>query len=279
MSRPLQLPSTISYVPCIALDVHSPFKFVPRTAPIDWKLVKDKDVGRIIRRADISSLAEALNNLAFTKVGVEGVSSACLMKYVQLAQLTIEYLLYSQACYRHQIVILEKEKKELAHKNMELREKYQAIKSQLGEVIEMYRWENKDSLILNNDKNYLVARYEESGDGKLQLKYSAVDKKRDIEEIHEKICILKEKLLGNDNAEVFKLKKTIAKLQTHYNNLENEVLKLTEEKVNLEQQNKPIRRLPDYSIAESIYRTPKQSHLGYASSRFATQPTKFKDTT
>ena len=259
--HPLRLPFGISYIPYAKLDVHAPFKFGARTAPIDWKAIRDININSIICRTDITSLSNTINNIAFTKVNND-VDNIHLVKVIRLAQLIIEYLLYSQACYRHRIAIHEKRSKEAEERNEEVMRKYQVIKKRLGEVLEMHQWNYKESL----------SEYKDSSVTDKEIVINKANEEKgmtdeNIEELYEKVNLLRERLLGADTAEILKLKKTITKLKSHFDNLEDEVLEYTRQGANT---NQPLK------LIESLYKTPRLHNAEYTSSRLLTQPTKHK---
>ncbi|TNN13984.1 Zinc finger protein isoform 1 [Schistosoma japonicum] len=98
-----------------------PISFRKRTEKIDWKLLASIDVNRIASRVDIESLQEILSFVTFcditTEVDTRYVDNN-LIKLFQLAQLLIEYLLYSQDYLTTTIGSLKEENNEL-YKNCE----------------------------------------------------------------------------------------------------------------------------------------------------------------
>ncbi|KAK4475018.1 hypothetical protein MN116_002116 [Schistosoma mekongi] len=106
-----------------------PISFRKRTEKIDWKLLASIDVNRIASRVDIESLQEILSSVTFCDITTEVDSRYVdnnLIKLFQLAQLLIEYLLYSQDYLTTTIDSLKEENNEL-HKN------YEKLKQQLQE--------------------------------------------------------------------------------------------------------------------------------------------------
>lgn len=78
-----------------------PFSFAQREGRIDWKLLASVDPEVVSRRCDVRGLQAIIDNLTFADIERERAWSAAdksLMKLLRLAQLSIEYLVYSQVC-------------------------------------------------------------------------------------------------------------------------------------------------------------------------------------
>ncbi|RTG87791.1 zinc finger protein DZIP1 [Schistosoma bovis] len=96
-----------------------PILFRKRTEKIDWKRLASIDVNRITKDVDIESLQEILSSVTFCDITNEIDTRYVdnnLIKLFQLAQLLVEYLLYSQDYLTTTIDSLKEENNEL-HKN------------------------------------------------------------------------------------------------------------------------------------------------------------------
>ena len=75
------------------------FYFQPRKAKIDLRSVSKLDLNRIVNDVDISSLQSQLENLVYGRLDendLRFMTDESVIKLFNIAQLTIEYLLYAQ---------------------------------------------------------------------------------------------------------------------------------------------------------------------------------------
>jgi zinc finger protein DZIP1 len=76
-----------------------PHLFRKRTARLDWRLLARVDIDRVMREGDLDALQSNIENLTFANIEAEKLSEqgeANFVKLLSLAQLIVEYLLYSQ---------------------------------------------------------------------------------------------------------------------------------------------------------------------------------------
>ena len=75
------------------------FFFQKRVGRLNIREISSLDVDKLIREVDIDILQQHIENIAFAKLKEEDIrymTDAQLIKFFQIAQLIIEYLLYSQ---------------------------------------------------------------------------------------------------------------------------------------------------------------------------------------
>ncbi|KAM7542659.1 hypothetical protein Aperf_G00000015164 [Anoplocephala perfoliata] len=86
--------------------------FRKRVERIDWKRLASVDVRRVVSQMDIDALQDNLVSVAFcdidSEIDTRNVDTN-LIKLFQLAQLLIEYLLYSQDCLKNTVDSLRRE--------------------------------------------------------------------------------------------------------------------------------------------------------------------------
>ncbi|KAF8563941.1 hypothetical protein P879_03870 [Paragonimus westermani] len=103
-----------------------PFIFRKRMEKIDWRRLASVDVNRIASQIDIETLQELLSCVAFCDITSEidiRYVDANLIKLFQLAQLLVEYLLYSQDYLKSTVNALKEENEELKSIQQQLAEK------------------------------------------------------------------------------------------------------------------------------------------------------------
>ncbi|KAF5398144.1 Zinc finger protein DZIP1L [Paragonimus heterotremus] len=107
-----------------------PFIFRKRMEKIDWRRLAAADVNRIASQIDVETLQELLSSVAFCDITTEidtRYVDANLIKLFQLAQLLVEYLLYSQDYLTSTVNALKEEneglKSNLAQIQQQLAEK------------------------------------------------------------------------------------------------------------------------------------------------------------
>nr|CAH8874678.1 unnamed protein product [Trichobilharzia regenti] len=106
-----------------------PILFRKRTEKIDWRRLASIDVNRIASHVDIESLQEMLTSVTFCDITSEidtRYIDTNFIKLFQLAQLLIEYLLYSQDYLTTSLDSLKEQ-------NQELNKKCEKLKQQLQE--------------------------------------------------------------------------------------------------------------------------------------------------
>ncbi|KAG2430772.1 hypothetical protein HYH02_013611 [Chlamydomonas schloesseri] len=78
-----------------------PFKFEPRRARIDWRLLHGIDINSMMRDVDLDTLEKIVNIVAFGDIEAEDtrhLTELNFIKIFRLSQMMIEYLLYVQDC-------------------------------------------------------------------------------------------------------------------------------------------------------------------------------------
>ncbi len=83
----------------MSLQNSPPFFFQERTGGINWREVNRIDADRLVRDVDLRLLQSILNNITYSKLeepDLQRFGDATYIKLFRLAQLSIEYLLYTQ---------------------------------------------------------------------------------------------------------------------------------------------------------------------------------------
>ncbi|XP_068165335.1 cilium assembly protein DZIP1 isoform X2 [Antennarius striatus] len=85
-----------------ASSVIPPFKFRPRRESVDWRRINSVDIDSVVSQLDVDTLQEHFNTVTFGSLEGERCQRCqspvdqTLVKLYQLAQLTVEWLLYCQ---------------------------------------------------------------------------------------------------------------------------------------------------------------------------------------
>jgi zinc finger protein DZIP1 len=125
----------MSFLPAANAQNQAPsFTFRKRHARIDWRKLAAVDVDKVAREVDVGSLQDNLYNVAFCNIDGEEFQGMDphFMKLFKLAQLTMEYLMYTQQYLNSQVTELQQKlkdvseemeccKKELATRNDDLK--------------------------------------------------------------------------------------------------------------------------------------------------------------
>ncbi|KAL8624507.1 hypothetical protein ACOMHN_053050 [Nucella lapillus] len=113
------------------------FAFRKRFERVDWRKMASIDVEQISRTLDFNALQENIMNITFcnieTELDVRSVDPNFL-KLFKLAQLTIEYLLYSQEYLAGLCTTLEEKGKKTEEDEDGLKKELEAVKKELNEV-------------------------------------------------------------------------------------------------------------------------------------------------
>ena len=107
------------------------FSFQERSGHINWRLLMNTDIERIVRDVDLKQLESLLQNITFAQLDrddLERLGDQHFIKLFKLSQLSIEYLLYTQSYLESLCKALDLQYKhtyEKTHKIEEAIKKYQ----------------------------------------------------------------------------------------------------------------------------------------------------------
>ncbi|XP_034462376.1 zinc finger protein Dzip1 isoform X3 [Hippoglossus hippoglossus] len=124
--------------------VHLPFKFRRRRETVDWQRINAVDINLVMSQLDINALQDHISTVTFCNLDGERCQQCRspvdpgLLKLLQLAQLTVEWLLHCQEFLSLNLHALEerleaasKEHKQLLEQQSEQEEKVKALKEAL----------------------------------------------------------------------------------------------------------------------------------------------------
>jgi hypothetical protein len=111
--------------------LHQDFYYKPRRKPIDWRLLSSIDINQITTDNNIEILQSCIDNITFCDITESGQpQDSGLVKMFQLAQLIIEFLVYSQK-------FLMTEKNEISGKVAGLSEELEEMKKDNVKIVTM----------------------------------------------------------------------------------------------------------------------------------------------
>ncbi|KAK7482854.1 hypothetical protein BaRGS_00025887 [Batillaria attramentaria] len=113
------------------------FAFRKRFERVDWRKLASIDVEQISRTLDFNALQENIMNITFCNIESELDVRAVdpnFIKIFKLAQLTIEYLLYSQEYLAGLCTTLEEKTKKAEEGQEDIKKELEAVKKELAEV-------------------------------------------------------------------------------------------------------------------------------------------------
>ncbi|KAF0046252.1 hypothetical protein F2P81_002781 [Scophthalmus maximus] len=96
--------SAASMTPSGATAAILPFSFRPRREIVDWQRLNEVDINRVMSKLDVDALQEHISTVAFCSLDGERCQRCrnpvdpALLKLLQLAQLTVEWVLHCQEC-------------------------------------------------------------------------------------------------------------------------------------------------------------------------------------
>lgn len=126
---------------CVKMIISNgmPFVFRHRRERIDWRKLASVDVDRVARDVDIQTLQENTSNVTFCDVQAELEPNSLdpnFIKLFRLAQLIIEYLMYSQECLSSALSSQEQQLLEKSQRIEDLKAKLEKQKVKFKKVDE-----------------------------------------------------------------------------------------------------------------------------------------------
>ncbi|KAF6715591.1 Zinc finger protein Dzip1 [Oryzias melastigma] len=227
LNSPLSQPSAPGMTPSSGVSSILPFKFRPRRESVDWRRINAVDIDSVVSRLDVDALQEHVSTVTFCSLDGERCQRCqspvdpALVKLLQLAQLTVEWLLHCQdflslslRAAEERMAAAGKEREELLEqmrkqeekvKNLttELKQRKKVIRTQQSlltpRIISSHKCAHCDKSFLNSAflTNHMQRRHPDEHHAQLQ---SDSDKKSQIESLKLEIGALKEQIAQQQQA-------------------------------------------------------------------------------
>lgn len=121
-----------------------PFKFRPRRESVDWRRINAVDINLVVSQLDVDTLQEHINTVTFCSLDGERCQRCqspvdpALVKLLQLAQLTVEWLLHCQEfltlnlrAAEERLAAGDREREQLLGQHSKQEEKMKALATEL----------------------------------------------------------------------------------------------------------------------------------------------------
>ncbi|XP_037552678.1 zinc finger protein Dzip1 [Nematolebias whitei] len=204
-----------------------PFKFRPRRGSVDWRRINAVDVDLVASQLDVDALQEHVGTVAFCSLDGERCQRCqspvdpALVKLLQLAQLTVEWLLHCQEFLslnlraaeerlaaagreREQLLALHgKQEERVRTLTAELKQRKKMIRTQQSllapRIISSHKCLHCDKSFLNSSflQNHMQRRHPDELQIQLQ---SDGEKQSQIESLKQEISSLKEQIVQQQQA-------------------------------------------------------------------------------
>lgn len=204
-----------------------PFKFRPRRESVDWRRINAVDIDLVVSQLDVDALQEHIGTVTFCSLDGERCQRCqspvdpALVKLLQLAQLTVEWLLHCQEFLtvnlraaeerlaaaggeREQLLARQKKQEEkMKVLTAELKQRKKVIRTQQSllapRIISSQKCPHCDKTFLNSSflQNHMQRRHPDEFD--IQLR-SDSEKKSQIDSLKLEISGLKEQIVQQQQA-------------------------------------------------------------------------------
>ncbi|XP_037127890.1 zinc finger protein Dzip1 isoform X1 [Syngnathus acus] len=141
LSQPsVKVHSALGMAPSSAPPTILPFRFRQRRESVDWRRIHAVDIDQVISQLDVDILQEHISTVTFCSLDGERCQRCqspvdrALIKILQLAQLTVEWLLHCQECLT---LNLQAAEERLASANMQQEQLLAHLKKQEESMMEM----------------------------------------------------------------------------------------------------------------------------------------------
>uniref|UniRef100_A0A3P9LFP4 Zinc finger protein Dzip1 n=1 Tax=Oryzias latipes TaxID=8090 RepID=A0A3P9LFP4_ORYLA len=225
LNSPLSQPSAPGMTPSSGVSSILPFKFRPRRESVDWRRINAVDIDLVVSQLDVDALQEHVSTVTFCSLDGERCQRCqspvdpALIKLLQLAQLTVEWLLHCQdflslslraaeermaAAGREREELLDqmrKQEEKLKNLTAELKQRKKVIRAQQSlltpRIISSHKCAHCDKSFLNSAflTNHMQRRHPDELSAQLQS-----DKKSQIESLKLEIGALKEQIAQQQEA-------------------------------------------------------------------------------
>ncbi|XP_027147577.1 cilium assembly protein DZIP1 isoform X1 [Larimichthys crocea] len=208
--------------PSSGASVVLPFKFRPRRESVDWRRINAVDIDAVVSQLDVDALQEHISTVTFCSLDGERCQRCqspvdpALVKLLQLAQLTVEWLLHCQefltlnlraaeerlaaaGAEREQLQAQQKKQEEKAKAlTAELKQRKKVIRTQQSlltpRIISSHKCPQCDKSFINSSflQNHMQRRHPDEYDNQLR---SDSEKKSQIESLKLEIDSLKAQIV------------------------------------------------------------------------------------
>ncbi|KAE8278609.1 Zinc finger protein Dzip1 DAZ-interacting protein 1-like protein Iguana protein [Larimichthys crocea] len=208
--------------PSSGASVVLPFKFRPRRESVDWRRINAVDIDAVVSQLDVDALQEHISTVTFCSLDGERCQRCqspvdpALVKLLQLAQLTVEWLLHCQefltlnlraaeerlaaaGAEREQLQAQQKKQEEKAKAlTTELKQRKKVIRTQQSlltpRIISSHKCPQCDKSFINSSflQNHMQRRHPDEYDNQLR---SDSEKKSQIESLKLEIDSLKAQIV------------------------------------------------------------------------------------
>ena len=157
--------------PSSGTSTFPPFKFRPRRETVNWQRINAVDINLVMSQLDVAALQDHISTVTFCSLDGERCQQCRspvdpgLLRLLQLAQLTVEWLLHCQEFLSLNLHALEerlggasKEHKQLLEQQSEQEQKVKALRGELelkGKAVH----DLQSKLLLSSHKVQLTQRY------------------------------------------------------------------------------------------------------------------------
>ncbi|XP_022065084.2 cilium assembly protein DZIP1 isoform X3 [Acanthochromis polyacanthus] len=189
-----------------------PFKFRPRRESVDWRRINAVDIDLVVSQLDVDALQEHIGTVTFCSLDGERCQRCqnpvdpALVKLLQLAQLTVEWLLHCQEFLTVNLRAAEErlsaaggEREKLLAQQKKQEEKMKALTAELKQRKKVIR--TQQSLlaprIISSQKNHMQRRHPDEYDVQLR---SDSEKKSQMDSLKLEISGLKEQIVQQQQA-------------------------------------------------------------------------------
>ncbi|XP_038572919.1 zinc finger protein Dzip1 isoform X3 [Micropterus salmoides] len=204
-----------------------PFKFRPRRESVDWRRINAVDIDLVVSQLDVDALQEHISTVTFCSLDGERCQRCqnpvdpALVKLLQLAQLTVEWLLHCQEfltlnlrAAEERLAAASREREQLLAQQKKQEEKVQTLTAELKQrkkvirtqqtlltprIISSHKCPQCDKSFLNSSflQNHLQRRHPDEYE--IQLR-SDNEKRSQIESLKLEISSLKEQIVQQQHA-------------------------------------------------------------------------------
>ncbi|XP_027147581.1 cilium assembly protein DZIP1 isoform X3 [Larimichthys crocea] len=193
--------------PSSGASVVLPFKFRPRRESVDWRRINAVDIDAVVSQLDVDALQEHISTVTFCSLDGERCQRCqspvdpALVKLLQLAQLTVEWLLHCQEFLTLNLRAAEErlaaagaEREQLQAQQKKQEEKAKALTAELKQRKKVIRTQQSllTPRIISSHKNHMQRRHPDEYDNQLR---SDSEKKSQIESLKLEIDSLKAQIV------------------------------------------------------------------------------------
>ncbi|XP_034720322.1 zinc finger protein Dzip1 isoform X2 [Etheostoma cragini] len=200
------LPST-SMTPSSGAAIIPPFKFRPRRESVDWRRINAVDIDLVVSQLDVDALQEHISGVTFCSLDGERCQRCqspvdpALVKLLQLAQLTVEWLLHCQEfltlnlrAVEERLAAADRDREQLLAQQKKLDEKVKTLTAELKQRRRVIRTQQSmlTPRISSSHKHHMQRRHPDEYEIELR---SDSENKSQIESLKLEINNLKEQIV------------------------------------------------------------------------------------